>query len=225
MALLDDALTLSARARSIGADRSDIEQRNRLAARVTDLRTAIDTISKLLELRREAIATGVGIGWRPSRLSSAYQALLRASQGGLPTEKHLNTAQSQIARTTTELNKAVEAGWKPWAEEQLNRVPHEKIAVLQGDEQQAAVKDWNQLKRLAAKAPKTNREIVEFVRLRDRIIRALRPVPHLSEDLRDLFQRLDGKPPLTLADLSDSSIAMLREAGFASQVQLSRRIG
>jgi hypothetical protein len=225
MALLEDALALSARARRIGANRSDTEQRNRLGARVADLRTAIGTIGNLLELRREATAAGAMIAWRPSRVTSAYQSLIRVSQDGLPTERQLETGRSQIGRATTELTRAMEAGWKPWAEEQLNRTPDEKIAVLQGDERQAAAKDWTQLKRLAAKAPKNNHEIIEFVRLRDRIIQALRPVPHLSEDLRELLQRLDGKPPLTLADLSDSNIAMLREAGFASHVQLSRRIG
>jgi hypothetical protein len=225
MALLEDALALSARARRIDADRSDNEQRNRLSNRVSDLRTAIDTIGNLLELRREATTAGAVIAWRPSRLTSAHQALVKVSQDGLPTERHLETARAQIGRATTDLTRAVETGWKPWAEEQLDRTPDEKIAVLQGDERQTAAKDWTQLKKLAAKAPKNSREITEFVGLRNRVTRALRAVPHLSEDLRDLLQRLDGKPPLTLADLSDSSIAMLREAGFASHVQLSRRIG
>lgn len=225
MTLLEDALALSARARRIDADRSDSEQRSRLRARVSDLWTAIDAISNLLELRREATAAGAVIPWKPSRLTSAHQALVRVSQDGLPTEKHLETARAQIGRVTTELTKAVETGWKTWAEEQLNRTPDEKIPILQGDERQTAVKDWTQLKRLAGKAPKNSHEITEFVRLSNRINRVLRPVPHLSEDLRELLRRLDAKPPLTLADLSDSNIAMLREAGFASQVQLSRRIG
>jgi hypothetical protein len=123
------------------------------------------------------------------------------------------------------LAKATEVGWKAWAEKQLHSIPDEKIAVLPGDERQAAVKDWTQLRRLAGKAPKNNHEIAEFIRLRDRTTQALQPVPHLNEALRELLQRLDGKPPLTLADLSDNTIAMLRDAGFASHVQLSRRIG
>lgn len=225
MALLEDALTLSARARRIGADRSDNEQRNRLLARVSELRTAVDAIGNLLELRREATVAGAEITWRSSRLTSAYQTLTAVSKDGLPTEKHLETARAQVGRVTTELTRAVEAGWTPWAEEQLVRIPHEKISVLQGDERQAAVKDWTQLKRLAGKAPKNSQEIAEFVRLRDRATQALRLIPDLSNDLRELLQRLDAKPPLTLADLSDSSIAMLCEAGFASQVQLTRRIG
>ena len=225
MALLEDALTLSARARRIGANRSDTEQRNRLRARVSDLRTAIDAIGSLLELRREANAVGAVIAWRPSRVISAHQSLVRVSQGGLPTERQLESAQSQLTRAKNDLAKAVEVGWKAWAEEQLIRIPDEKIAVLPDDERQVAVKDWAQLKRLAGKALKSNGEIAEFIRLRERTAQALRPVPHLSEALRQLLQRLDSKPPLTLADLSDNTIAMLRDAGFASHVQLSRRIG
>lgn len=225
MALLEDALALSAQARRVDAARADNEQRSRLRARLSDLQAAIDEVRSLLELHRDATVAGAEIAWRPTRLSSACRNLARVSKDGLPTEKHLDTAKSQVTVATNELTKAIGLGWTRWTEAQLASTPDEKIAALQGDERQAAAKDWTQLKKLAGKTPRTSRDVTEFVRLRERIVQAVRPVPNLSDELHDLLQRLDGKPALTLADLSDSNIAMLRKAGFASHVQLSRRLG
>lgn len=225
MALLEDALALSAQARRVEADRANNEQRSRLRARLSDLQTAIDEVRNLLELQYEAAATGVEITWRSTRLTSARRNLARVSQDGLPTEKHLDTARGQLRSATTELTKAVGLGWTRWAEAQLASTPDEKIAVLQGDERQTAAKDWTQLRKLAGKTPRNSREVAEFVRLRERIVRAVRSVPQLSDELHDLLRRLEGKPALTLADLNDDDIAMLRKTGFASHVQLSRRLG
>lgn len=225
MALLEDALALSARARSIESDRSDNEQRSRLRSRVSEVGTAIDTIGSRLELRHEAVLAGAEITWRPSRLKNAHGTLARVSQDGLPTEKHLEVAKAAITRATTDLTKAIESGWKQWAEERVRHVPDEKIAVLSEEERHEVVADWARLRKLAGKAPRNRGEVAEFVRLLARITQALQDVRQLSKSLREILERLDSKPPLTLADLDDSSIATLRAQGFASHIQLSRRIG
>ena len=156
-----------------------------------------------------------------SGLDDGRAALAR--HAGLPSNQAFIAARSKISGVIARVSKDLGIAWSRWTGQCIAGLPLMRIALLEGDDQQTAQTWRDELQNLAKTAVPTSTDVSMFQSGATSLAEALSRVGDPPQEVLGLLKRLGERPPLTLADVADNEIRLLREAGVASQIELQRR--
>jgi hypothetical protein len=115
------------------------------------------------------------------------------------------------------------AAWSRWTEQRIAGLPLLRIPLLDPGDQETA-REWrNELQSLAKNPLPTSTDISMFHSAAAQLAEALAKVSDPPQEVLAVLKRLGERPPLTLAELADDDIRLLRQAGVAAQIDVRRR--
>lgn len=146
-----------------------------------------------------------------------------ANAGGLPRNEVFTTAVNRINGVTKRVSAELATGWSQWTGREVARVPRLRISLLEQVEQKAPRERWNNLVKTAKLSAPTRDQINSFKSDLDYLLELLGPLPDPPDAVLEILDRLGQRRGLTLAELTDEEIAILRGAGVADQIEVRRR--
>lgn len=199
-----------------GADADRVSKRvDELAAALADLRS---TVATARHLRGAGVAANVDLS-----VASEGRDRFARHATGLPSNQVFIAARQKIQQAADNIKGRLAAEWTEWASQRLSALPTSRIAMLASpQERDEATRRRDELRKLVAKPPSVANTGL-FQTTYGLLEESLAEVEDLPNDLVDLIQRLDRRPPITLADLSDEQVVLLRAHGVADQIELRRR--
>ncbi len=221
--VLEKALAMTAEANRIrlGAE-AELE-----AARVSQ--RVDETLELLLGLRRLIGAASrlnaasgaelVGL----SGLDDGRATFARHASTGLPSNQVFTAANQKIKGVIARLSGQLGAAWSQWTAERIAGLPLARISLLSADEQQSARSRRDDLARLARNPMPTSTDVSMFASAAAILSETLNQLPDPPQEVLTLLERLGKRPFLTLDELTDEQIALLRQADVANQVEVRRR--
>jgi hypothetical protein len=223
MSLLDDALALNSQGRRLRRDESDTTELNRLSARISELRAVLAELRGLVHMFRVAQAAGAPASVSPTKVDSGREYLARRASEGFPNDAAFSSAKSRVTSAVKQAKAGLEIAWKDWARDEVAQLPRERLTRLPKKQRTAADKTWVKLAQLARKTPTNESSIAEFVTLKNELREILEHAPEVDRELGELIRRLEDSPALSLADLTDEQVVLLRQPDIADQVELRWR--
>ncbi|NYI97120.1 hypothetical protein HNR12_003397 [Streptomonospora nanhaiensis] len=219
--VLDKALKLQSEIRRLDASNQGVEQAKRVAQRVDETTAALSGLRSSLEAAK-ALATHTAADMPRTSTQGALDTLRRKAAGGLPDNRAFTDARRNIERTAKEVSAQVEEGWHAWAQERLASLPLRNIPVLERTRQDEARRMLRDLRKQAAADVPTATTLTMFLSQYDHLKEQLEEFGDVPEELVALFERLD-RGGLTLRDLTDEEVALLRTHAWDGAVELRRK--
>lgn len=197
----------------------------RVLNRVGETKVALQQLERAVTTaRRLAVLSGVAanglIGLDDGRAN--LERLARQSSH-LPSDPAFNGARKKIGDVTKRVIQDLGEAWARWVRQAMAGVPSIKISQLEPADQTAARERWEALVKLSKAASPTTGDINAFKSDLDYLHAVLDPLPPLSDQVRELYDRLARQPYLSLAEITDEQIAQLRKNGLDAQIEVRRR--
>jgi len=158
-----------------------------------------------------------------TNLDDGRAALARHAKTGLPSNQAFSAAKQKIGGVISRLRTTLRDAWTTWTSERTAELPLARISLLAADQQESALECQSELQRLTRIAEPTRADVSLFRSCIESLSEMLAEVPDLPDEATELVQRLRQSPWLTLADLTDAQIALLRDTGIARQIELRWR--
>jgi hypothetical protein len=158
-----------------------------------------------------------------SGLDEGRAAFARHAKAGLPSNQVFTAAKQKINGVSSCISELLGAAWAQWTSEQLAGLPLIRIPLLGSDEQKTARDRRDELLKLAKTAVPSSAEIGTFQSTAGLLRDTLSEVSDPPREILALLQRLGERPPMTLDELTDDDIGLLRQAGIADQIEVRRR--
>lgn len=146
-----------------------------------------------------------------------------ANAGGIPRNEVFTTAANRISGATKRVTTELAAGWAQWTAREVAGIPRMRISLLDQAEQQAPRERWDSLLKTAKVATPARDHINSFKSDLDYLHDVLDSLPDPPGAVLEILERLGQRRGMTLAELTDEEIAVLREAGVADQIEVRRR--
>ena len=223
LSVLDKAVKLQSESRRLETGAEGQAQANRVARRVAEIETALTRLSALARTARTLQAhTTAQVSL--AGLDAGRHDLARRAAGSIPSDSAFVAARRKVESAGHALAAAIQVAWTEWADGQMAALPDDRIAMLEIARQARARITLKTLRGLAGEAGVTAAGIAEFTSayagLREELDGA-RDVPQTIVGLLDSLSRR----AVTLQDVTDDQIALLRELGLGREIQLRRTGG
>jgi len=213
MSVLDKARLFQAQAEVLSARRSERQEGERVANRRAELSSDLQGLAAALAAARSVAALGSSDAL-PSGIDDGYVEFHRKIAQGNTSDPVFAAAMRKVKTATT--------AWDAWAAARIETVPANRDALLSSGERQQARERRSTLDKLRASPPSAG-NVQHFKTTYELLLDTLQSQPDPSEELIELLNRMSGRVPLMLSDLSDEEIALLRATSIAEQVELRRR--
>lgn len=222
MSIYEMAQHLQNDARRLADGQAGQREAQRIGRRVAELRSQLENLRTRLDLAR-LVGETTGESVDLSERSAGFAEFERkARPGGHPSDAVFTKASSKIKSACAALDQKIGLVWSTWAGAQVEALPAARLSLLPQKERAAARKRWFDLERGADNS--ISRGDVElFKKALDVLSEILAEVPDVPEEVARLLDRLSQSPTLTLADITDEQIGLLRTAGLADEVSLARK--
>ena len=218
------------KARAMTAEASRLrqgEQAEHDAARVSQ---RVDEVTEAL-LRLRGVVGAVGrlhavSGTRSvdlSGLDDGRAAFARHAAAGLPSNQVFTAARQKVNGVISRVSEQLGSAWAQWTSERLAELPLIRIPLLDADEQRSARDRRDELLKLSKISVPTSTDVNAFQSTAGLLRETLSQVPDPPQEILALLQRLGERPPVTLEQLTDDDISLLRQAGIADQIEVRRR--
>ena len=222
----DRALQLQAEIRRLEAGKKGQGQAERIANRVAEARVALSAMD---ERARAARALGhharVAIAGL-THLADGLESLERRGAGAIPSDQAFVAAKTRIDRTVKQLSAEVQATWKEWTDQRLGALPVRRIAMLDPVRQGPAQAAVRSLLELAATRSVSAADVATFASEYQSLTEELSEAADVPEELLAVLDRvLAPTQPLTLRDISDEEIALLRRYRMDGEIEVRRKSG
>jgi hypothetical protein len=224
VSLLDKALRVEGLARTYAEGATERREREQTAGALAQVEAALSLLVASVHAAQDAAALGLSIdGITENARTGLANLRARSGDGMLPSTRVLQAARNKLDASRTVLDKALDAAWRPWAAAQITSLPQSNKTFATPLSRQAIEQDIQDLTRLAARKPPTAQEIATFARVHTRVRQTLDQLSG-DENIAGLLARMDGANVLTLADLTDAELHLLRsQTQVADQIELRRR--
>lgn len=219
--VLDKAVRLQSEARRLDFGRKDEQEAQRIRQRVHNVREALGDLQKQARLAH-ALEQRTGISVDLSRLDTGRKELARKAAGGLPSDPSFNTAIRKIKETTQNLSKEILDKWRTWAEGQLALLPVSRISMLGQARQAEARSTLKSLKNYATSRNVAAADITLFATQYEGLNDELGQARDAPEPLLTLLDRLSTRS-LTLRDVTDEEISLLRQYSMDQEIDVRRK--
>jgi hypothetical protein len=223
MPVLDKALKLQSEVRRLEAGAEGDEQANRIARRVGEIEAELALLSGHARAARTLLRHTTDV-ISIAGLEAGRDDLTRRASGAIPSDSAFVAARQKVQKTASRLAAEVQSAWKAWADDQLTFLPVRRIAMLDSARQASAQARLKGLRNLAGAAGVTASDISEFTAAYAGLKEELEEAKDVPEALLGLIDRL-SPGPVTLRDVSDDEIALLRKLGLDREIELRRKGG
>jgi hypothetical protein len=219
----DKALRLRAEIRRIDEGASAEQAARSAAHRVQELRSALADLTSQVSLARALTRyseTEVPLGDVRNGLFELQQ---RASTG-LPSDQAFDAARRKVTASAEDLARRSQEVWRTWTSTSVDNLPTNRMAGLDQARQRSTRQAVDQLAALRKRTKPSSSDVVEFHNTLDAVLDELAAAKNAPDELLDLLTRFDGQQ-MTLRDITDSEIALLREHGMDSEIEIRRKQG
>jgi hypothetical protein len=214
LSVLQKAQRLQGETRRLDASAKEQAEAQRVTARTQEIRAALEKLTRQIEiaqsLKQQAPAADISL----QRLDDGRASL--AAKGSLPSDSAFVAARRKIEETAGRLSQEIQEAWNRWTSEQLESLATSRIPMLEPDRQEETRLVLDELKR-AIRSHNPNPAL--FAAKSDRLRKMLEGAREAPGQLVSLLNRL----PLTLRDLADADIALLREHGLDGEIEVRRK--
>ncbi|MGA4792244.1 hypothetical protein [Nocardia sp. AB354] len=218
--MLSKAQRLQSAARRLDLGRKDEQEARRVLERVESLRGALNELRVQVQLARAVEnATGRKVGI--AGIDRGRDEFARKAADGLPGNQAFNTARRKIDEAVGNLSDAIASQWQDWATGQLEALPQSRIAMLDPARQIVVRSEVKNLKAAAGTLP-TSASVATFMERYQRVEQELGGTPDTPVALSALLERL-GAGALTLRDITDEEIALLRQYAMDLEIEVRRK--
>ena len=223
LSLLDKALRVEGLARTYAEGANERREREQTSQALSQAEAALTRLDASVRAGRAATALGISISGISEIATAGLQNLAaRSGEGVLPSPRVLQASRTKLDASRAALDKAVETAWRPWATAQIESLPLRNKAFATPTGRQNIDQDVQDLTRLSRKLPSAD-EIDTFTRVSHRVRHTLENLTG-DQEIASLLARLDSAGTLTLADLTDAELGLLRsQHQVADQIELRRR--
>lgn len=220
--VLDKAQQLQARARTLAEGEAGEKEAERIAHRVEKTRALLADLQQAVSVARRLSALDDIDGTDLTDLDDGYPHLSRHAAAGNPSDRVFTTTWNKISAATSQVTDWVRPTWSSWSQRRIAALPEARILLLPPDERTAASNRYTELTKLANKNVPSVADIAQFASSYDLLKETLDSTPDPPEEVQGLLRQLSERP-LTLNDITDAQIALLRGVGIASQIEVRRR--
>ncbi|CAM2923652.1 hypothetical protein SAXI111661_08535 [Saccharomonospora xinjiangensis] len=220
--VLDRALEMQGQVRRLDADASREQLAKSIAQRVRELEDALSKLDSMVQFA-QAVSKYSGTQVHLGDLHVGMSELQRqAGSTGLPKERVVETARRRVLASANSLAERSQEAWHAWITEAFTRIPTNRIAGLDPARQQAVRAMVDELGRLGRRNNPTERDVEAFGTKHAAILEELAAARHVPDELLELLSRF-GSHPITLRDITDAEIALLREHGMDGEIEIRRK--
>ncbi|MGW6472675.1 hypothetical protein [Streptomyces nigra] len=220
--VLEKAQELQNTARSISESQKERDDQERVLRRIDEVRTALRAAmvqQQIAVLLRERTGQALDV----SRFEAARAKLASKSRGGLPSDRAFVDAKRALEAFTSELSASLKQLWKTWATARIQEVSPARFVTLGPEERLEATELYESMKAKANRPKVDSASILTFCSDRDTLLTLLQHAPaDAPQGLLELINRLDAGG-VTLRELSDADIALLREYDQDSWYTIARK--
>lgn len=220
--ILDKALRIQSVARALDLGQKDEQQKQHVRERVHALRIAINDLERKISLARTLQeVTGITIDLSSADLGRE-DLTRKAAQDGLPSNQAFNAATRKLKAATQGIAAEIAEEWHNWASGQLGLLPTGRAVMLESGLQKQVREELRRLKTLADSRDLSSSSIRLFSTGLTGIRETLAEAQDPPGPLVTLLERI-GMQSLTLNQVSDEEIALLRTYSMDHEITLRRR--
>lgn len=210
-----------ARAERSAQEANQDHQRTTLALGKLDV--ALAELAVALKTYEALQAQGIQLSPLPALEAPPAELRAHIDSVGRPTPERLTGAVGKVSRATASILGDLDARWRTWSANRLDELPTPRIPRLAPPERRRVETRLASLRTDSRNAP-TSASVNQFKLGFEAVSEALDAVTVHSLLEEALSKVMSSSPPVTLADLSDEEIAVLRDdSAVAAQIVLSRR--
>jgi len=214
---------LQGEVRRLEAGAQDEGQAKRVARRVAEIQSALVSLSAQARAAR-TLHRHTTAAVNLTGLDAGRDDLARRAAGSIPSDPAFVAARRKIEGTTSRLAAEIQAVWKAWANEQLSTLPVRRIAMLEPAQEASAQARLKSLRNLAAVKNVTASDIAEYASTYEGLLDELSEAMDVPETLLTVLHRM-SRGVITLRELGDDEIALLRQYRMDGEIELRRKNG
>lgn len=221
VSVLEKAQALQAEANRLREGEAAHNEAIRVSNRVDEILAALATLRQVVATARrlQSVAeTPIDV----FGVDDGRAVFARLASSGLPPNPVFTTAKKKIDGASARIGQEVAAAWATWTGEQISALPLIRIALLPSQAQATARKAKDELQKLARKPAPTSEDTDLFLAAHTIAAGLLGTVTDPPPEVLELLHRLGERPALTLRDVTDEQLALLRAADIDDQIELKR---
>ncbi len=224
VSLQDKALRVEGMARTYAEGATERREREQTGLALAQVEASLTQLVVSVHAAQDAATLGLSVGGITENARAGLANLrARSGEGMLPSTRALQAARNKLDASRAALDNALDAAWRSWAPAKIISLPQGNKTFATPLSRQAIEQDIQDLTRLASRRPPSAEEIATFARVHTRVYQALDQLRG-DENIAGLLARMDSAEVLTLADLTDAELHLLRsQAQVAEQIELRRR--
>lgn len=216
MSVLEKATRLQAFARTYAEGAAERREREQTAVALAKVEDALALLRQRMDAARAAIDAGIPL---PNVDRTAVDGLanLRKAKGGegvLPSARTLQYAQRKLEANRKEIDMALTAAWKGWADQQIGDIPAAKISLTAPADRRVVDDEMAWLRSAVRRSPSA--EGVRAFRKKHARVRSILDGVRSDAAIVALMHRITTTG-LVLAELTDDELALLRSDANASR--------
>ncbi|MFI9811654.1 hypothetical protein [Saccharothrix variisporea] len=219
--VLGRALRMQAEIRRLDASASAEQAAKSTAQRVRELESALADLTAQVRLAR-ALSKYSKADVPLGDIHGGLAELQRQASTGLPKDRAVDTARRRVASSVAELAQRSQEVWRAWTTTAFEAVPANRLAGLDPARQRATRTMVEQLAQLRRKSKPAITDVVEFGTKHAEVLEELAAAADASDELLALLARF-ATTPITLRDITDEEIALLREHGMDGEIEIRRK--
>jgi hypothetical protein len=222
--VLDRAIRLQNEVRRLEAGAQGEGQALRIAGRVAEIQSALTDLAGHVRAARALKQHDPGAAIDLTGLDAGRDGLARLAVGSIPSDPAFVAARRKVRATTVRITAELLAAWKIWADHQLSTLPEHKIAVLPIERQPWARATLKNLRSLSGAKTITTADIAEFASAYKGLTEELSEIISVPEKIVTIMNRI-WAGGVTLRNLSDEEIVLLRKYRMDGEIELRRKNG
>ncbi|MFE4665181.1 hypothetical protein ACFRI7_26045 [Streptomyces sp. NPDC056716] len=207
---------------------ADGEDSQRQATRVSrwllELRSQLNQLRSQLAVTHALQSRSVGLDIDLSGIDdgrAGFERNLGAS--GLPTNPAFSTAKKKTQEVSDRLAEENQAAWSAWTTQLLSELPLARISMLIEVEAEKQASKWQlELERIS-RGKAFKEAITTFATTYAGLAELLQATQDPPEALVGLLNRLRAQSGLTLSDVTDEEITLLRQCRMDAHITLKRK--
>lgn len=216
MSVLDKAMRLQAVARTYAEGAAERREREQAAVALERVEDALALLRQRMNTARAATNAGIPLP-DVSRTAVDGLANLQKAKGGegvLPSARTLQNAQRKLEGNRKDIDTALAAAWKAWAEQSIGDIPAAKISLTAPADRRIVDDDMAWLRGAARRSPSA--EDVRMFRLKHARVCDVLDGVRSDAGIVALMDRITTTG-LLLAELTEDELALLRSDTNASR--------
>ncbi|WP_158786401.1 hypothetical protein [Streptomyces sp. NRRL F-5065] len=224
MSVYEKAKLLEDHASRIADGEDSQRQAARVSSRLLELRSQLNQLRSQLAVTQALQSRGAGLDIDLSGINDGRAGFERSlGPSGLPSNPVFNTAKKKTQAVTDRLAEENQAAWSAWTGQLLAELPLARISMLvEVETEKEASKRQLELQRIA-RGKASKEAITTFETTYAGLAELLQDAQDPPEELVNLLNRLREQPGLTLRDVTDEEITLLRECGMDAYISLQRK--